>query len=1398
MPKKTSCKLKNFYLPLLCCLLLGIGSAAAVETKEDVAEKQLALLGRNMESESALKFQTLLEDELLNLGPYRWIERSQLNLIFDERQRNMLFSEQAPEDDSFPEGGLEGIDLLILVEEYIPEKSESQAATDESYLRFRLLEPRYGMKLADFRLVRPEADSVEDTVAFVARKIMNVIDTSEDWKKSGIAVGVVPFVNIDAAARWDYLGEALHTGVERSLCTLENITVLERKHGGPLAREREITSGLPPALAPSLLLVKGEYNVISTSAGKQVQLRLRIHNSEDESDIEIDLPPIELERVSEMVEAVLEKVVEAVEDHLGKPLVKRRHTESEAMLLLQESRLQPLPAIRIALLETALAIAPRNRRCLFAYLESVFSELQKLDWGERQQHPLHDRAFSEFRQLLTHDLKAHELDQSEKDVLISACLVFSPFRPPFWQDDSESPFADMNRYFVEALQLAEPNPVEDDGYIFDVQDLSKSHTAGDVVRDRQMHLKKIMGDLLAEPQRWADSPETMFRLFQWMLDQELFFFLVEYHPLASEDVWRQAYDDSALEKARKEARVFFQNLAASADPEHAVLGHYGLTAISLHSATSSHSERRQKLQEYLEIYIQSGLWQEPRFEVQPWVTSLLKHSHSYYADRKENRIYKAEKAGEVLEEILQDKLFPTHNIHFSLKLAQLMVTNLYESDSTYMGLNWRQWADDITRMLRTYGYNSTSYELSYSAGKADYQKNTGRKPEIPETGVLMWTNMLKRSIPRANYKYEPSVKQNEKLPKATKAYTSLRSAKVVEFNYDGSYASWYEEAPEQLQRDRTRKPPISNPQCLLNDDGTLGIVFQNGVAFLDPATLTETDRFLVRYDADINITGPAVAEDGLVCLGTEDGFLVLPNDGREIRPYRLEEGELPGRFQAGFDILKGNIYVVMRREEPKKRSVHTRFLSGDTLVEIDSQTWEARTLLSKHAELNTENLPFEIDKIHNVIADRTHAKLLMTITTGAGETIGLEYEPVKRQMGYAGIDLHPHSYRVGDSLYTVRKETDSVFTHIPTGIEKTWVQHEPYFQSSWLRPSPIFNIFPIGNGAIQLINPYMVSNQGHQIALYLHPPLDIDKQELADFSKAAVSLTRSDREYDKITVFGDELLFSPDSVSLRFAEIPQVLDMAMLDRGLLILNQKGLYLSRGMTAFDQPVPQFSEDEIARASRLFAFLVQENMEKTEFQNILRRNFGYQALDYFHANYWEIRENLKTLENKLWPEDDAGDASDQFKSEAQYREAQMIYQVFDKIIEKLPKNHYRVSVSFSTNPVSFGSAYELIEKYTEIVLEHYPVPSSFRYRMFEYMARHPGQSIENRTEYWQRAKSDAVALGMRPHRIAYLLYNIGLNLKRQDKLDQAEQAWRRIINEYPHTKWAEQANEKLEKL
>jgi tetratricopeptide (TPR) repeat protein len=192
------------------------------------------------------------------------LERSEIDRLLKEQALSLAMSNT----DIIKAGRIWTSDAFLLL--------ESAESKENSVLRLRLVDTRYGFKLWDVSMPFPaEAKEQQVLAATVAESAARIIRKTENALQKVTPLSLSNFKSEELSPRWDWLSDALATALEQNLALYPEVILMERRKTGPLMEERNLVADLPAELRPSAVFIDGDYRMQRDKGPDIVSVRLR-------------------------------------------------------------------------------------------------------------------------------------------------------------------------------------------------------------------------------------------------------------------------------------------------------------------------------------------------------------------------------------------------------------------------------------------------------------------------------------------------------------------------------------------------------------------------------------------------------------------------------------------------------------------------------------------------------------------------------------------------------------------------------------------------------------------------------------------------------------------------------------------------------------------------------------------------------------------------------------------------------------------------------------------------------------------------------------------------------------------------------------------------------------------
>jgi hypothetical protein len=192
------------------------------------------------------------------------LERADIDKILKEQFLSLSLSNA----DAMKVGKLWAVDAFLMLE-----LKKSGPGTS---LRVRLVDTRYGFKIWDSSLAfSNRAEDLHAQARLLAGSAAQNIRKPRVNPKQLTILGVSSFRNEEPSARWDWLSDALASGIEQNLALYRGIILAERTKTQPLIRERDLVAGLPESIRPSTVFIDGSFKLNREQGVDAISVYLR-------------------------------------------------------------------------------------------------------------------------------------------------------------------------------------------------------------------------------------------------------------------------------------------------------------------------------------------------------------------------------------------------------------------------------------------------------------------------------------------------------------------------------------------------------------------------------------------------------------------------------------------------------------------------------------------------------------------------------------------------------------------------------------------------------------------------------------------------------------------------------------------------------------------------------------------------------------------------------------------------------------------------------------------------------------------------------------------------------------------------------------------------------------------
>jgi hypothetical protein len=272
------------------------------------------------------------------------LERTEVDRILTEQALSLSFSGT----DALQAGRIQATDAFLMLESAKSDKS--------TFIRVRLVDTRYGLKLWDALIpFSAEPKSIEQAKKLaesVAGKLSNFNVTPENL----VPLGVSAIRSEELTAKWDWLSDTLAAGIEQNLALYPGVILMERFRTRTLREERNLTEGLPEALRPSAVSIDGSFKIGRQNGQESISLYLRCRKQK------AVLFETRIEDSVENVGNLYKKAVDAIMAGIGKnQSAAPMNPSNEAAMLASEAQAYLTlkdPERALSMAEAAVALRP--------------------------------------------------------------------------------------------------------------------------------------------------------------------------------------------------------------------------------------------------------------------------------------------------------------------------------------------------------------------------------------------------------------------------------------------------------------------------------------------------------------------------------------------------------------------------------------------------------------------------------------------------------------------------------------------------------------------------------------------------------------------------------------------------------------------------------------------------------------------------------------------------------------------------------------------------------------------------------------------------------------------------------------------------------------------------------
>ena len=345
----------------LAVILILAWRPLSIEAADALPKPRLAILLQGGPDAQLPLIQDLLFASLIRRTDFVLVERNAIDAILKEHALALAAGADIRPDDLLKCGQLLSAEGLLLL-------GMERKTGEELALRVRLLDARLGLKLLDTLIpagAQPSdlaraAEAVADCVGLRAARIGAPL-------KDLRVIGVSTFRSEALSARWDWLSDAIPSGIERALALHGNVVLAERREVTPLLSEREVASSLPEAILAAAWHANGTYQIdtaarrlsvaVSARKGGAAPLDFRVEGSLDELEV--------------LCREIAQRLAPTVTTTAAK---KPADPRPEAQLLADEARIfikRKEPELALASAESASALIPDDAAYQCLYVDAL-------------------------------------------------------------------------------------------------------------------------------------------------------------------------------------------------------------------------------------------------------------------------------------------------------------------------------------------------------------------------------------------------------------------------------------------------------------------------------------------------------------------------------------------------------------------------------------------------------------------------------------------------------------------------------------------------------------------------------------------------------------------------------------------------------------------------------------------------------------------------------------------------------------------------------------------------------------------------------------------------------------------------------------------------------------------
>ena len=239
--------------------LLGAHSSALAQDVKGKREITLAVVDVGMKDKAPAAFIDFLTIAFGKQPAIALLERAEVARLLREQELSLSLSNPIQSETAVKAGKLWSVDAFLMLEAVPVAKGP---LTKGVRVRIRLVDAHHGMKVLDSNLLL-EADGKqypEQAEALAKSAAQKLAGFKKDAQGMRL-IGVAAMQSREVSKSWDWLSEALASGLEQHLGLEPSVVLMERSKTRTLTDERALAEGLPDALKASAVLVTGTYQL---------------------------------------------------------------------------------------------------------------------------------------------------------------------------------------------------------------------------------------------------------------------------------------------------------------------------------------------------------------------------------------------------------------------------------------------------------------------------------------------------------------------------------------------------------------------------------------------------------------------------------------------------------------------------------------------------------------------------------------------------------------------------------------------------------------------------------------------------------------------------------------------------------------------------------------------------------------------------------------------------------------------------------------------------------------------------------------------------------------------------------------------------------------------------------